>query len=342
MEKTPLPLPSFYLPERAGEVYRVEYETLAQAARRWAKHHHIQPASNDTRRISFVGIDIQNTFCTPGFELFVGGQSGNGAVEDNQRLAAFLYEHLDTITEIVLTLDTHQAAQIFHAVFLVDAEGNHPGPHTQIQAEDIQSGRWRFNPALEKALEASPGFGQAHLAHYTQALLAKNKYNLTIWPYHAMLGGIGHALAAIIEEAVFFHSMARYSPTRFILKGSSPFTEHYSAIGPEVNQGPNGETLANRSGALMQILERSDVMIIAGQAKSHCVAWTVQDLLAEIQQTDPTLARRVYLLEDCTSPVVVPGVVDFSAAADEAYAQFAAAGIHIVRTSDSLSDIFSG
>jgi nicotinamidase-related amidase len=47
-------------------------------------------------------------------------------------------------------------------------------------------------------------------------------------------------------------------------------------------------------------------VIIAGQAKSHCVAWTIDDLLTEIQSQDPSLAQKVYLLEDCSSPVVVP------------------------------------
>ena len=36
-------------------------------------------------------VDVQNTFCIPGYELFVGGQSGNGAVEDNMRLCQFIY-----------------------------------------------------------------------------------------------------------------------------------------------------------------------------------------------------------------------------------------------------------
>ncbi|BAC08094.1 tsl0542 [Thermosynechococcus vestitus BP-1] len=84
--------------------------------------------------------------------------------------------------------------------------------------------------------------------------------------------------------------------------------------------------------ALIGHLLAGDRLIIAGQAKSHCVAWTVADLLREIQQRDPQLAQRVYLLEDCMSPVVVPGVVDFSKAANAAFAEFAAAGMHRITT----------
>jgi nicotinamidase-related amidase len=77
---------------------------------------------------------------------------------------------------------------------------------------------------------------------------------------------------------------------------------------------------------------------VAGQAKSHCVAWTVDDLLTEINAHDPKLAEKVYLLEDCTSPVVVPDVVDFTDAADAAYDRFAAAGMHRVTTAQPLAD----
>ena len=43
------------------------------------------------------------------------------------------------------------------------------------------------------------------------------------------------------------------------------------------------------------------------------------------------------LLDDCTSPVVVPGVVDFTDAAEEAYARFAAAGVRRALSTDPLS-----
>ena len=52
----------------------------------------------------------------------------------------------------------------------------------------------------------------------------------------------------------------------------------------------------------------------------------------------PQLARRIVLLEDCASPVVVPGVVDFSGSAEAAYASFAAQGARIARSTDPLVD----
>ena len=88
---------------------------------------------------------------------------------------------------------------------------------------------------------------------------------------------------------------------------------------------------------LVDHLHQYDAVIIAGQAKSHCVAWTIADLLAEVQARDFSLAPHVYLLEDCTSPVVVPGVIDYTDEADAAFRRFAEAGFHVVRSTDPLS-----
>ena len=80
-----------------------------------------------------------------------------------------------------------------------------------------------------------------------------------------------------------------------------------------------------------------DAVVIAGQAKSHCVAWTIDDLLSEIQVSDKKLAEKVYLLEDCSSPVVIPGVMDYTEQATEAFQRFAAAGMHVVRSTDPIT-----
>jgi len=42
-------------------------------------------------------------------------------------------------------------------------------------------------------------------------------------------------------------------------------------------------------------------------------------------------------LEDCTSPVVIPGVVDYTDQADAAFRNFKDAGMHLVRSTDPIS-----
>jgi nicotinamidase-related amidase len=326
-----VPVPAHFDPARVGEVWRVPYEERAAEAPAWADRHGVSPASDDSLRICLLAVDVQNTFCVPDFELFVAGRSGTGAVDDNRRLCEFVYRNLGTITQIFPSLDTHDAMQVFHAIWLVDEHGDHPAPYTLVSAEEVASGRWRVNEAVADALGIDVEYAKRHLAHYTRRLAEGGKYDLTIWPYHAMLGGIGHALVSAVEEAIFFHGIARHSRPEFQVKGDHPLTEHYSMLGPEVTEGPDGDRLEGKNTELIERLLTFDAVVVAGQAKSHCMAWTIDDLL-EDDDVRERLAERTYLLEDCTSPVVVPGVVDYTDEADAAFERYAAAGMHVVRS----------
>ncbi|MGA9362941.1 MAG: isochorismatase [Bacteroidota bacterium] len=332
----PLPLPRHYNPDKVGQVWKVDYQTLAQAASQWSPNHNIRPASEDRHRVCLVMVDVQNTFCIPGFELYVGGRSGNGAVDDSRRLCEFIYRNLNSITQIVPTMDTHQTIQIFHGIFLLNEKGEHPSPYTLIKEEDLLNGVWKFNPTIAESLGITPLYGDQHLLHYARSLKASGKYELTIWPYHAMLGGIGHALVSAVEEAVFFHAIARLTQPDVHIKGNAPLTEHYSVLGPEVARGPDGKLLVQKSDKFFKKLLEFDAVIIAGEAKSHCVAWSIADLLEDVMRDDKSLVKKIYLLEDCTSPVVVPGVVDYTDQANDAFRKFAEAGMHIVRSTDPL------
>jgi len=336
-----LPIPDFFDPGKLDQVWRVPYEERAVQAKDWALQHGLQPASPvgtmsaDRSTTWLMLVDVQNTFCIPGFELYVAGRSGTGAVDDNRRLCEFIYRNLGTITHITATMDTHHAMQIFHAIFLVDKNGEHPAPYTNVSAEDVRRGKWKFNPALAGHFGISVEVGQERLQYYVNKLEEVEKYSLTIWPYHAMLGGIGHALVSSVEEALFVHSVSRLSQTEFEIKGDRSFTEHYSVIGPEVEKGPQGETLGEHNEKFINMLRDVDQLVIAGQAKSHCVAWTISDLLSDLRKEDPALAQKIYLLEDCTSPVVVPGA-DYTEQADAAFARFAQAGMHLVKSTDDF------
>jgi len=326
-----LPIPSFFNENIAGEIWRVPYQERAEDAISWADERDISVAARDDLRICLMLIDCQNTFCIPDHELFV-----SGAVEDNIRLCQFIYRNIGNITHIAPTLDTHTALQIFHPIFWIDGNGNYPAPNTIISKEDVENGVWRVNPAISHSLGNNYTILQQHGEIYTEKLNDAAKYPLIIWPYHAMLGGIGHALVSSVEESLFFHNMCRTSQTDFRIKGGNPLTENYSIFNPEVRETIG--TIAQKNTDFIEKLLNFDVVIIAGQAKSHCVAWTISDLLDEILAQDRSLVNKVYLLEDCTSPVVIPGVIDFTDQADEAFARFRSSGMHVVRSTDNMSD----
>ncbi|KAB8331859.1 isochorismatase [Scytonema tolypothrichoides VB-61278] len=339
--KTQLPIPPHFNPQNLGKVWRVPYQERAKEATEWAKKYNIKPSSEDKRRICLLLIDVQNTFCIPEFELFVGGKSGTGAVDDNVRLCEFIYSNLGVITKIIPTMDTHTAMQIFHPIFWINTVGEHPTPSaTSITPADIEKGVWKVNPRVAPSLGYNYEFLEKHAYHYVKQLTQDGKYPLTVWSYHSMVGGIGHALVSAVEEAVFFHCIARQSQTQFEIKGNHPLTENYSILRPEVLESFDQRQIVQKNTRLIQELLEFDAVIIAGQAKSHCVAWTVGDLLTEIQQIDSRLAKKVYLLEDCTSPVVVPGVVDYVEAANAAFERFAAAGMHLVQSTESILSWF--
>jgi len=332
-----LPIPKQFIENNVGKVWRVEYQKCADRASKWAKEHNISNASDDQVKVALLLIDCQNTFCTPKFEMFLGGKSGNAAVIDNQRMCKFIYRNLRVITKVYASLDTHKTMQIFHPIFLINDKGEHPRPFTPVSLEDIESGKWKVNPAVPINLHKHDKSDlQKHLTHYCRELSRGGKYLLMIWPYHAMLGGIGHALVSSIEETLFFHNVARQSQSEFLIKGDHPLTENYSILAPEITGDTQGKKIGKDNTALIEKLLKYDAVIIAGQAKSHCVAWTIEDMLKEINKRNHMLANKFYLLEDCTSPVATPQA-DFTIQANEAFKRFADAGINVVKSTDPIN-----
>lgn len=327
-----LQLPPHYKPQRVKDLFFVDYENLAPAAEQWADRNGLTPAGSDKTKIVVVPIDVQLTFVHP-----QGGLPVGGAYDDCIRTCDFIYRNMHLITSIAPTLDTHTVMQIFHSIFLVDSNGNHPTPCIPIPDDDIQNGTWQINPAVAwNIVNGNYTYLQEYLKHYSGQLKKGKQYTLIPWPYHAILGGLEHALVPLLHEAIFFHTIARSSERKTQIKGGNPLTENYSPIQPDVLVDHKGVARAQKNVAFLQILFEADYVITLGQAKSHCLAWFINNLLDEIMKKDPSLARKVYILEDCTSPVVVPGIIDFTTQANEAFDRFRNAGMNIVKSTDPI------
>ena len=312
---------------------------LQRWADEWRVENNLKPVGADKAIIHLLIIDAQADFSFPQGSLFVGGRSGNGATDDNDRLARFIYRNLNIISQITPTMDTHLPFQIFYPTAHLKKDGTHPAPFTLIGYDEYAKGDYTADPAFAKQIGADQLWLTRQFIHYTRELEKNGKYKLAIWPYHCLLGASGHKLAGVIEEARLFHSFARGAENRPEIKGGNPLTEHYSIFKPEVLTLWDGRIIpgAQKNKLLIEKLLKSDAVVIAGQAKSHCLAWTIADLLDEIAAVDPNLAKKVYLLEDCTSSVVVPGVIDYTDEADKAFEKFADAGMNIVRSDEPIA-----
>jgi nicotinamidase-related amidase len=180
--------------------------------------------------------------------------------------------------------------------------------------------------------------------HYCRALEAAGKYQLWLWPPHCLLGGEGHALAGVVQEARLFHAYCRTAQSRAEIKGEHALSENYSVLGPEVLTDQHGAQVLHKNDALISRLLSADRLVIAGQASSHCVKSTVEDLLEAILARDPKLARKVFLLTDCMSAVTVPDgkgglAADFTQQADAALARFAEAGMRLLRSDTPVGEL---
>lgn len=341
-----LPVPPFYDPARARQhAYRPDQQAVFDAAQAWRREHGIRPSHTDRRKIHLLLIDVQKDFCFPEGTLYVGGRSGTGAMDDNDRIARFLYRNLETVTDVTCTLDTHFPFQIFFPSFWIGEDGRPPGPHREVTAADLEAGLLRPNPDLASWIcDGDLEWLQRQVEFYCRELERAGKYKLYLWPPHCLLGSDGHALAGVIHEARLFHSFARGARGGIEIKGGNTLTENYSVLAPEVLFRHDGGTLAERNVDFIRILLEADAMIIAGQAASHCVKSSIEDLLGEIRTVDADLTRKVYVLADCMSPVTVPDparpgsfLADFTPQAEEALARFAEAGMHVVRSSEPVA-----
>jgi nicotinamidase-related amidase len=116
----------------------------------------------------------------------------------------------------------------------------------------------------------------------------------------------------------------------FIPKGSNPLTEHYGALRAEVPDPQDTSTQINTH--LMRTLEGADIVAIAGEAGSHCLANTVRDIANEFG--DATYTKKLVLLTDTTSPVPLPAPLD--TLQDDFIKEMTARGMQTSTTTDFL------
>lgn len=243
--------------------------------------------------IHLLVIDPQVDFCDPSGSLFVPG-----AYADMVRLASMVDRLGPRLDDIHVTTDQHHVFDIAHPMWWKDSAGRPPAPFTVITVSDLSSGKWTTkNPSLfRRSLD------------YLKQLEASGRYPHVIWPEHCLIGDAGSNVVPVLSEALHRWERQNDGVLDIVSKGSNVFTEHFSAIRAEVPDPSDPSTQTNVR--LIQTIEQADVILIAGEALSHCVANTVRDMVAGF--SDPKITEKCHILTDASSSV--PGFESYGTA----------------------------
>ena len=257
---------------------------------------------------AFLIIDAQFDFCHPDGALFVPG-----ADADIDRIAGLIRRFATRIDHIVVTLDTHHILDIAHPLFWQDTGGKHPQPFTRISAEDVDAGRWlpRFEP--EKATQ------------YVHDLEADGQFQHFIWPEHCLIGSRGASLHDTLLTALRDWTRQCDRNYKAVQKGLYPLTEHFGIFRAQVPDPAVPDTQLNTG--LIADLNRFDAIYLMGEAKSHCVANSLKQLL----DFAPELVAKVVLISDCTSDVTGLGYL-----ADPIYTEARVRGVRFAESTSLL------
>ena len=275
------------------------------------------------RNLHFLVIDPQNDFCDlPADYLPAGAQPAlpvPGAHQDMLRLAALIDAGRDGLSGISVTLDSHHRLDVAHPTFWKTAAGGAVSPFTEISAAQLRAGEYR--PRDPQAL--------ARVSSYLDALEAAGRYKLMVWPTHCEIGSWGQNVHADVRAAYNGWEEATLATVNKVVKGTNPWTEHYSAIQAEVPDAGDEATQLNQ--AFIDLLAKADRVYITGEAGSHCVRATTEHI---VEHWDQSRLDRLVLVTDCMSPVT-----GFEAQYDSFVRAMMARGVQIASAADVAAEL---
>lgn len=242
----------------------------------------IAPAITDINKTLLLVIDPQFDFEDN------GTLSVPGAIEDFKRLLRFAYANLDKISQIIISLDTHFLFHVFSNCCWKDKNGNYVAPYTMITKEACDAGE--YTPVMYPSI----------FKKYLEGLDETSKKKLIIWTQHCLEFTKGWLPEQELVKMIYFHEAARRVRPLGIQKGQSPYSEMYGIFKEEYSKG--GASKVNSK--LTNKIAEFDRIIIAGEAKSHCVLESLKQFL-EVYEDKLEITSKVYFLMDCCS--CIPG-----------------------------------
>lgn len=256
-------------------------------------------------------IDPQNDFC----DQEAAALPVPGACADLTRLSEWMGRMESVLDDIIVTFDSHPSVAIERTSFWQDAEGRAVAPYTFVRLDDVVGGN--IVPRQPKYRDA--------VIDFLRRLSERGSDGLIVWPVHCVLGTWGHNLYAPIAEAIASWERTHQRVVHRVLKGEAMLNEHFGVFEAEVPTPDIPATMYHVALA-ERLLDNTTQLIVAGEAASHCVAKSVEQLLRYARDPLP----EIVLLTDCMSPVS-----GFEAQTRQFFDRLIARGIHCRSSHDT-------
>ena len=242
-----------------------------------------------------------------------------GAEEDMRRVARFIKRTASRLNDIKITMDSHRDLGIERPGWWVRESDKAPtapftclGIHPVgrrvvkfVQGTGPNANMFGMVPTEESYVTRMPSYlhqggptGKGSFG-YLEALAARKRYPHLVWPKHCVIGSWGYSIFPELQEAIGEWAVEQMATPVIVTKGSNPWTEHFSAVGAEVEDPSDPSTRINMD--FIRSLEEADKVVLTGEALSHCVASTVRGIAENF--SDPRYIEKLVLFTDCTSNV---------------------------------------
>jgi len=264
--------------------------------------------------IQLLIVDPQNDFCVADDGK---GHKGTlvvpGALEDMGRVATMIRRIGSKLDDIHVTLDSHQTVGIERPRWWVRcSDRSHPAPFTILgvhpdgkrivkftaDASGLHPTDEEYTTYIPSMLHQGGPTGKGAFG-YLQALAAKGRYPHVVWTEHCIVGSWGWSIVEELASALHDWEWDVFGRVDYVTKGNNPWTEHFSGVQAEVPDPSDPSTQVNTG--LITTLTTADIIVVAGEALSHCVASTGRDVAAAF--ADPLYIEKMVLLTDASSNV---------------------------------------
>lgn len=216
-------------------------------------------------------VDPQNDFCDPEGSLYVPG------AEKDCDIIAKMIQSID-FTDIFVTLDMHHEYSIYHNIFWNEYE-------EQYMIVNKDNYLTKYTPR------------NIHDIERIKNMFVCQHKPIDVWPVHCVIGEWGSSINPVIANALSNYTVKTTNRIKYCFKGLDPYEEEYSAFSIPSKSGGKGIFFY----WVDSYLHHSEIYI-CGEAASHCVKQTLQDIMY-ILRTYDKYDYKIKLISNATSYV---------------------------------------